>query len=183
VGAVFGVDGFFYFNGVRVGLDFDFGLGEACFTFVGYDHFHEGFFRMARHPGRFEVPRERMHEFYGRSVIRNEFRRDEHGRFVNNGIGRDRMERVTHGRVEHSSFEERKPVGDRNRLAAQRADEARKQVGKPGEQGHEQIEKPGGERTTQTASVSKVFRPPTQTQKANTGQQKQSQSQQQKEKK
>ena len=34
------------FNGVRVGVDFDFGLGEACFTFVGHDHFHEGFFRM-----------------------------------------------------------------------------------------------------------------------------------------
>ena len=110
----------FMFNGVRVGLDFDFGLGESCFTFVGYDHFHEGFFRMRGHEWGYHIGRERLHAFYGRSVIRNEFRRDEHGRFVNNGIGRDRIERLTH--VQHSNFEERRPVGDRNQLARQRAE-------------------------------------------------------------
>ena len=117
VGAVF-LDGVFMFNGLRVGLDFDFGLGESCFTFVGYDHFHEGFFRMRGHEWGYHIGHERLHSFYGRSVIRNEFRRDEHGRFVNNGIGRDRIEHLTH--VTHSNFEERHPVGDRNLLAKQR---------------------------------------------------------------
>ncbi len=114
VGAVF-VDGAFLFNGIRVGLDFDFGLGEACFTFVDYDHFHEGFFRMRGHEWGHHIDRERLHGFYGRSVLRNDFKRDEHGRFVNDGIGRDRIARLTH--VEHSSFESRisggrpKPTG------------------------------------------------------------------------
>ena len=119
MGAVF-VDGVFMFNGVRVGMDFDFGLGESCFVFAGYDHFHEGFFRMRGHEWGYHIGHERLHAFYGRSVIRNEFRRDEHGRFVNNGIGRDRIEHLTH--VEHSGFEERHPVGDRNQLAKQRMD-------------------------------------------------------------
>lgn len=119
VGAVFVGDAFF-FNGVRVGVDFDFGLGEGCFTFVGYDHFHEGFFRMRGHEWGYHIGHERLHGFYGRSVIRNEFRRDEHGRFVNNGIGRERLEKVTHGRLAHSGFEERHPVGDRNQLAKER---------------------------------------------------------------
>ena len=117
VGAVF-LDGVFMFNGVRVGLDFDFGLGESCFTFVDYDHFHEGFFRMRGHEWGYHIGHERLHEFYGRSILRNEFRHDEHGRFVNNGIGRDRIEHLTH--VTHSNFEERHPVGDRNLLAKQR---------------------------------------------------------------
>ena len=142
VGAVF-VDGVFFFNGVRVGLDFDFGLGESCFVFVGYDHFHEGFFLMRGHPYRFAVPRERVHEFYGRSVIRNDFHKDEHGRFVNNGIGRERLDRVaqvTHHPIEKVSFEERPPVGNREKPAK---------------------EQPGMGGTGK--SVSKVYRPPTPT--------------------
>lgn len=117
VGAIY-VNGGFMFNGVAVGLDFDFGLGEACFTFVGYDHFHEGFFRLRGHEWAYHIGRERIHGFYGHSVLRNEFRRDENGRFVNNGIGRERIEHLTH--VQRSNFEERNPVGDRSRLAASR---------------------------------------------------------------
>jgi hypothetical protein len=169
VGAVF-VDGVFMFNGVRVGADFDFGLGETCFVFVGYDHFHEGFFRMRGHEWAYHIDRQRLHGFYGRSVLRNDFRKDEHGRFVNNGIGRDRIERLTH--VEHANFEVRNPVGDRNRLVAQRAEDVRNRnpvvgkpgeqrpgqpVGRPGEPGHGQFGNSGGQ------SVSKVFRPPTPT--------------------
>ena len=175
VGAVF-VDGVFMFHGVRVGLDFDFGLGEACFTFVGYDHFHEGFFRMRGHEWGYHIDRERMHGFYGRSVIRNDFRRDEHGRFVNNGIGRDRMERVTRGRVEHSSFEERNPVGDRERLARERSgmgkDTAHPGAGGMGNTGHPGVSgmgnsghpSVGGVENSghpNTGSISKVYRPPT----------------------
>jgi hypothetical protein len=155
VGAVF-VDGVFMFNGVRVGIDFDFGLGEGCFTFVGYDHFHEGFFRMRGHEWGYHIGRERLHAFYGRSVIRNEFRRDEHGRFVNNGIGRERLDRVTQGRLAHSNFEERHPVGDRNELAKQRAMPAEKVEAKPGEPGRTGV-------GAQTQAPSKVFRPSTST--------------------
>jgi hypothetical protein len=177
VGAVF-VGGALMFNGVAVGVDFDFGLGDGYFTFVDYDHFHEGFFRMRGHEWAHHIDRERLHGFYGRSRPRNEFSRDEHGRFVNNGIGRDRMESVTHGRLAHQGFEERNPVGDRNRLATQRAEEARRQpVAKPGEQRPGQpgarpgeqrpgqpVTKPGEQRPGQPpapAPVNKVFRPPT----------------------
>ena len=161
VGAVF-VGGAFMFNGVRVGVDFDFGLGEGVFVFVGYDHFHEGFFRTGRREYAWHIHGDRFHDYYGRSVIRNEFRRDEHGRFVNEGIGRANMERVTHGRVEHASFQERRPVGDRDKLAQQH--------GKPGEKpgatkGEKPGEKPGPSTPGKPGSPaspgsSKVFRPP-----------------------
>jgi hypothetical protein len=141
VGAVF-VGGAFMFNGVRVGVDFDFGLGEGVFVFVGYDHFHEGFRRWGGHEWGYHIGPERLHGFYGRSVVRNEFRRDEHGMFVNHGIGREHMEHVTNGRMEHAAFVERHPVGDRNKLAAVRP-----------EPGH-----PAGGAQAQAAN--KVFRPP-----------------------
>ena len=161
VGAVF-VNGGFFYHGVAVGVGFDFGLGVACFTFVGYDHFHEPYFRMRGHEWAYHIDRERMHGFYGRSVLRNDFHRDEHGRFVNDGIGRDRMEHLTH--VQHASFEERNPVGDRNHLAAAHAEDPH---GKPaGEPAHAEPaashEQPAGsERPGSSASASKVYRPPT----------------------
>jgi len=171
-GAVF-IDGGWLFHGVRYGVDFDFGLGDNFFVFVGYDHFHDGFLRMRGHEYRFNVPRERVHQFYRRTVLRNDFRRDEHGRLINDGIGRDRIERLTSHREEVTRFEERNPVGDRNRLDAQRTEEARRQagqqLGKPGEPGHEQLGKPGGQPKA-PAAVNKVFRPPTPTpQKSGTG--------------
>ena len=114
-GAVF-VEGGFLFNGVRVGLDFDFGLHEDCFVFVDGGHFHERFFRLRGREWRYHVDHDRMHGFYGHSVIRNEFHRDEHGRFVNNGIGRERLEHLNN-HVERAHFEERHPLGDRDRAA------------------------------------------------------------------
>jgi hypothetical protein len=181
VGAVF-VNGGFMYNGVAVGLDFDFGLGFGCFTFVGYDHFHEGFFRMRGHEWAYNIDHARLRSFYGRSVIRNDFHRDDHGRFVNDGIGRDRVERLTH--VEHASFEERGPVGDRNHLAPSHNDASHNGAshnevshneapdnhgeqahGQPGNFGGNHSAGPGGESNashTQTSgSASKVFRPPT----------------------
>jgi uncharacterized caspase-like protein len=116
VGAVF-VDGVFMFNGVPVGAEFDFGLSAGVFTFVGHDHFHERFFRLRGREYAWHVHGDRFHEFYRRSVLRNEFRRDAHGRFVNEGIGRARLEHATQGRVTHTRFEERRPVGDRAALA------------------------------------------------------------------
>jgi outer membrane lipoprotein SlyB len=108
------VDGVFMFNGVWEGVGFDFGLGEACFTFVGYDHFHEDFVRSRGHEWPYHIARKIRHRIYGRSIIRNDFRQDEHGWFVNNGIGRDLIEQLTH--VERSTFEERPPVVTREAL-------------------------------------------------------------------
>jgi hypothetical protein len=177
VGAVY-VNGGFFYHGVAVGVNFDFGLGVTCFTFVGCEHFHEPYFRMRGHEWAYHIDHARMHDFYGRSVIRNDFHRDEHGRFVNDGIGRDRMEHLTH--VQHASFEERNPVGDRNHLAAAHAEEFH---GKPmGEPAHAQPGNPGGARpagpggengashqpslgnqhSALGAPVSKVYRPPNQ---------------------
>jgi hypothetical protein len=87
-GAVF-VDGGWAFNGVRVGVDFDFDLGAGFFTFVGYDHFWDHDFR------QFIVPRDRLALVYRRSVFENHYRLD-HGRFINEGLNRDRMAAFTH---------------------------------------------------------------------------------------
>jgi len=146
VGAVF-VGSALMFNGVAVNVDFDFGLGEDYFTFVDHDHFHESFFRMRGHEFHYHIDREHMHGFYGRTVLHNEFHKDAHGYVSNEGIGRAKMERLT--KVEHAGrFEERSPVGNREKLAKERSD----RLG-GGNAGH-----PGAGHP-ETGSVSKVFRP------------------------
>ena len=74
VGAVV-VEGGYMWHGARMGLEFDFGMGEGVFVFVGYDHFHEGFFRMRGREWAWHIHGDRFHDFYRRSVIRNEFHR------------------------------------------------------------------------------------------------------------
>jgi hypothetical protein len=109
-GAVW-VDGGWRFHGrAVVDLGFDFGLGEDAFVFVTNDHFRdEGFFRLRGRPNVFDIRRDRVHEFFGRSVMRNDFRRDEHGRLINEGLGRERIEQLTGHRVETEPFEVRNP--------------------------------------------------------------------------
>jgi hypothetical protein len=120
VGAVF-VGGAWTFGGVRIDVaTCDFGLGVNFFVFVGCDHFHESFFRMRGHEWAYHVPPQRVHDFYRRSIIHNDFHRDEHGRFVNDGIGHQRMEQLTHNRIEQAHFQERNPVGDRDRMDRER---------------------------------------------------------------
>ena len=87
-GAVF-VNGGWAFNGVHVGVDFGFGLSVNFFTFVGYDHFGDNDYR------RWVVPHDRVVFAFNRSVIVNHYSFD-HGRFVNVGMPRDRMEVFTH---------------------------------------------------------------------------------------
>ena len=109
-GAVW-VDGGWRFHGrAVVEVGFDFGLGEDFFVFVGHDHFNDHYFRFRSHEYAFHVHREEIHRFYGRSVLRNEFHRDEHGRFVNEGLGRARIEHATGHKVEMAKFEERRPA-------------------------------------------------------------------------
>ena len=83
------VDGGWMYHGARVGVDFDFGLDAGFFTFVGYDHFWEHDYR------RFVVPHDRVEFIYRHSVYENHYRMD-HGRFVNEGLNRDRMASFTH---------------------------------------------------------------------------------------
>ncbi len=150
-GAVFVGDGW-EFHGRRVGVEFDFGLGEGVFVFVGYDHFHDGFLRLRGREYAFHIRRERIHEFYGRTVLRNEFHRDEHGRFVNEGLGRARVERLTGRREEVTHFDERRPIGDREKLTP-------RSTGSTAVAQHS------------TAAASKVYRPPATTATKPTAQQ------------
>jgi hypothetical protein len=110
-GAVWIDGGWRFHDRAVVDVGFDFGLGEDAFVFVGNDHFRdERFFRLRGRPNVFDIRRDRVHEFFGRSVIRNDFRRDEHGRLVNEGLGRERIEHLTGRRVEAERFEERHPT-------------------------------------------------------------------------
>lgn len=172
-GAVF-IGGVWMFNGVRVDIaTFDFGLGANFFVFVGCDHFHESFFRMRGHEWAYHVPPQRVHDFYRRSIVHNDFHRDEHGRFVNNGLGQERMAQLTHNRIEQAHFQERSPVGDREKLDHQEvAARQTEQVRSPGVQ-HTGVERSEPRavdgRTEQRASENKVYRPSLQSQRSGGG--------------
>ncbi len=92
VGAVF-VGGVWHFRGAAVAVDFDFGLTPGFFTFVANGHFWEHDFR------HFVVPREQLTVIYRTSVIVNNYHVDGHGRFINEGLGRERMQALTHHEV------------------------------------------------------------------------------------
>jgi hypothetical protein len=90
-GALF-VDGGWQYRGVSVGADFDFGLGAGFFCFVDGGHFWDHDFR------RYAIPHDRLAFVFGHSAFDDHFRYD-HGRFINAGIGRDRMALLTHRNV------------------------------------------------------------------------------------
>lgn len=171
-GAVF-VGGVWMFHGFRVDVaTFDFGLGANFFVFVGCDHFHESFFRMRGHEWAFHVPPERAREFYRRSVVHNDFHRDENGRFVNDGLGRERMAQLTHNRIEQAHFQERNPVGDREKLDHERvAARQTEQVHNPSIQhaGEQRAVDERSEQRASAASESKVYRPSLQSQRLGGG--------------
>ncbi|HWF19207.1 MAG TPA: DUF6600 domain-containing protein, partial [Verrucomicrobiae bacterium] len=103
------------FNGrVGLGADFDFGLGPDAFVFVGYDHFWDHDLR-----GLF-VPRDRREWIFHHSIVMNGYRFD-HGRFIVDGFGRDRIGLWTHHDVHfeapmhdyrHDHFEDRRGFHD-----------------------------------------------------------------------
>jgi hypothetical protein len=78
--------------GGRLAVDVDFGLGADMFTFVPYDRFWD------HNLHAFLVPRERVGVFFGRSVVMNGYRLD-HGRFIVEGLGRERMAAFTHHEI------------------------------------------------------------------------------------
>jgi hypothetical protein len=87
-GAVF-VDGGWRYHGVAVAADFDFGIGAGFFVFVDGGHFWDHDFH------RYVVPHDRLGFVYGHSSFENHYRYD-HGHFINDGMGRDRMAILTH---------------------------------------------------------------------------------------
>jgi hypothetical protein len=100
-GATFRAGVGLWFDG-RLAVDVDFGLGADRFTFVPYDRFWDHNFHA------FLLPRERVSLVFGRSVVMNGYRLD-HGRFVVEGLGRDRMATLTHHeiRAEEGGFRQR----------------------------------------------------------------------------
>jgi hypothetical protein len=83
--------------GGRLAVDVDFGLAPEMFIFAPYDRFWEPNLRA------FLLPRDRALVVFRHSTILNGYRFD-HGRFVVEGIGRERMAALTHHaiRVEES---------------------------------------------------------------------------------
>jgi hypothetical protein len=87
-GAVFRAGVGLWFGG-HLAVDVDFGLGPDAFTFVPYDRFWD------HNLHAYLLPHERVGIFFGRSVVMNGYRLD-HGRFVVEGLGRERMASLTH---------------------------------------------------------------------------------------
>ncbi len=83
------VAGGWHFHGVSVGVDFDFGLGPTYFNFVAYDHFWD---HDCRH---YVVGHDHLDFVYHHSVLENHVR-VEHGVYIHEGLGRDRVVRYTH---------------------------------------------------------------------------------------
>lgn len=77
----------------HVGVDFDFGLGVDCFTFVSFGHFQD------HRIDHFRVPHHDMAPIFRASRMRNEGR-FERGCFINEGPGRSRIVAVTHHNIE-----------------------------------------------------------------------------------
>jgi hypothetical protein len=90
-GAVFKADVGLWFHG-HLAVDVGFGLGADMFTFVPYDHFWDHNLHACL------LPRERVSLFFGRSVVMNGYRLD-HGRFIVEGLGRERMASFTHREI------------------------------------------------------------------------------------
>ena len=97
-GALF-VGGVWRYNGVRVGVGFDFGLTVGVFTFVAYEHFWEHDYR------HYIVPHDRVVIIYRDSHFVNNYR-VVNGRVINEGMGRERMAQLTHREVREENLHE-----------------------------------------------------------------------------
>ena len=78
--------------GGHVAFDVDFGLGLSAFTFVSFDHFWD------RDVHAFVLPRERADAVFRSSVVMNGYRVD-HGHFIVEGLGHERVAALTHREV------------------------------------------------------------------------------------
>ncbi len=148
-------DGVLMFNGAAVPMDFDFGLDEDAFAFVGDDHFHEPFHRWKGHEFEHHLSHDKSSHAFHNSKVKNDFRKDGQGRFSNHGIGKERGRKLT--KVGHSSFEERHPVGDREKLAKSR--EGPNKQNAHTSPGSKKNARPSTAKS-KASPVNKTFRPP-----------------------
>ena len=93
LGVAFDTAGGFRFHGVRVGMDFDFGLSVDLFTFVGLTDLREHDL-----PHRRLAPVE-MNRVYPRSTIINNYTMENRS-VVNHGIPVERVAQATHGPIQ-----------------------------------------------------------------------------------
>ncbi len=116
-GSVWVAGGWWEYRGVRVAVGYDFGFGPSFFVFVSNNHLWEHDYH------RFALRGEELNRVYRVSVV-NRFRRDEHGRFIHEGLDRGHLERLTGRRVEevhHQELRNREHEAlrvDRKRVAA-----------------------------------------------------------------
>ncbi len=96
-----------------VAVDVEFGLGFDAFVFVGRDHFWEHDYT------RVVIGREDARRFYGHSEIHNGYRMD-HGHFVADGWGRERVASFTHHEVEVHQAHELRGAEERHNVEARR---------------------------------------------------------------
>jgi hypothetical protein len=83
----------FFFNGVSVGLDFDFGLDAGCFTFISPAHFCD------RRPRSFCVAPARVAQIFRSTTVINNFNVNNRT-MVNGGIPVGRISGATHRPIE-----------------------------------------------------------------------------------
>ncbi len=96
-----------------VAVDVDFGLGFDAFVFVGRDHFWDHDY------AHVIIGREDARRFYARSEIHNGYRMD-HGRFVADGLGRDRVAAFTHHEVAVHPARELRSAEEHHNVEARR---------------------------------------------------------------
>jgi len=105
-GAVWISGGWWEYRGARVAADYDFGLAVSFFVFVDYHHMWEHDY----HP--YVLHHEELHRVYRESAI-NRLGRDEHGRFVYEGLDREHLTRFTGRKVDvvrHEELQKRERV-------------------------------------------------------------------------
>jgi hypothetical protein len=101
------------FRHATVGINFDFGLAPSCFTFVTYRNFCDPHVYAHRLP-----PRE-VNRFFAHTTVVNNYVMDDHHRIINHGIGRERIEAVTHARIREVTVREL-PAGGQHSMRPDR---------------------------------------------------------------
>jgi hypothetical protein len=123
-----------------VAVDVDFGLQFDAFVFVGRDHFFDHDYT------RVVIDRENARRFYAHSAIHNGYRMD-HGRFVADGWGRERVAAFTHHEVAVRPAHELRTVEEHHDIQARHEQHPElaartNQRARPGEVGSRQPARP-----------------------------------------
>ncbi len=79
----------FRYRGSHVGINFDFGLRDDCYTFIPSSRFCDPT------PYRYYAPRSHSRTIYQNSVVINNYIRGNNNTIINEGIGRDRVATAT----------------------------------------------------------------------------------------